>query len=80
MDQNQIQELTNEWKEVENAPLPDEEDDDFKWFKFVFISYLIQNFLLYEPFKFNWTLYAFTWTKNTNILILYFSWLNFQIN
>jgi hypothetical protein len=23
MDQNQIQELTNEWKEVENAPLPD---------------------------------------------------------
>jgi hypothetical protein len=30
MDQNQIQELTNEWKEVENCPLPDEEDEDFK--------------------------------------------------
>lgn len=31
MDQNQIQQLTDEWKEVENAPLPDEEDEDFKW-------------------------------------------------
>jgi hypothetical protein len=30
MDANQIQQLTNEWQEVENQPLPDEEDEDFK--------------------------------------------------
>ena len=30
MDANQIQELNNEWKEAENAPLPDDEDEDFK--------------------------------------------------
>jgi hypothetical protein len=24
--------LASEWKEAENAPLPDEEDEDFKWF------------------------------------------------
>jgi len=30
MDQNQINELSKEWKELENQPLPDEEDEDFK--------------------------------------------------
>ena len=30
MDQKQIQQLINEWKEVENAPLVDDEDEDFK--------------------------------------------------
>ena len=30
MDANQIEELNNEWKEANNAPLPDGEDEDFK--------------------------------------------------
>jgi hypothetical protein len=30
MDQQQIETLTSEWKEVENAPLPDDNDEDFK--------------------------------------------------
>jgi len=30
MDQHQINELTNEWKEAENAPLPDDDDEDFR--------------------------------------------------
>jgi len=30
MDQNQIEELAKEWHAAEQAPLPDEEDEDFK--------------------------------------------------
>lgn len=33
MDHQQIEQLASEWKEVENQPLPDDEDD-FKWFVF----------------------------------------------
>ncbi len=52
MDASQIQQLSNEWKEVENAPLPDDEDEDFKWwFAFVFKFYSIlisaQNLIFY---------------------------------
>lgn len=47
MDQSQIQQLTNEWKEAENAPLPDEEDEDFKWFEWYIhaVFYFNDNFL-----------------------------------
>lgn len=30
MEQHQIDALASEWKEAENAPLPDDEDEDFK--------------------------------------------------
>jgi GTP-binding nuclear protein Ran len=30
MDQSQIEELAKEWHAAEQAPLPDEEDEDFK--------------------------------------------------
>ena len=30
MDKDHLRTLENEWKEVENAPLPDDEDEDFK--------------------------------------------------
>lgn len=32
MDPHQIQQLATEWNEANNMPLPDEEDEDFKWF------------------------------------------------
>ena len=41
MDQNQIQELTNEWKEADQAPLPDDEDDEFKWLREYSLNYYV---------------------------------------
>ena len=41
MDANQIQELNNEWKEAENAPLPDDEDEDFKWSNPIVFDYFL---------------------------------------
>lgn len=55
MDQQQIETLASEWKEVENAPLPDD-DEDFRWsigilsyFTLFFIkSYFNQCYLTYD--------------------------------
>jgi hypothetical protein len=63
--------LTNEWQEVENQPLPDEEDEDFKWQVICMEIYILRKYISYKKWMSKSKKILKVWYNKSFLILLY---------